>query len=160
MLQIWVWRGVCIAGRECPPRCPRSPPPASREPPPGGSLSSCPAEIRCPISDSCPRFLGSLREGAPARRRVKENADITVSTFCGYQTTRQTPISHNYAIGYLNSYQYTTESRPLSSITGDFHKDRPPRRCIFEKQFITKFSKTLDKLRKMGYNKYCRVLRI
>ena len=51
-----------------------TPPPASREPPRGGSLFPNPAEILCPISGFCPRSLGSLREGAPARRRVRENA--------------------------------------------------------------------------------------
>jgi hypothetical protein len=30
----------------------------------------------------------------------------------------------------------------------------------FEKQFITKFSKTIDKNIKIGYNKQCRVLRL
>ena len=73
--------GFVVLTEQSPSLRVMTPPPASREPPRGGSLFPNPAEILCPISGFCPRSLGSLREGAPARRRVKEYACITVSTF-------------------------------------------------------------------------------
>ena len=98
--------GFVVLTEQSPSLLVRTPPPASREvslrvghnaalpatgghslprcrfaTPPGGSLFPNPAEILCPISGFCPRSLGSLREGAPARRRVKEYACITVFTF-------------------------------------------------------------------------------
>ena len=50
------------------------PHPLRGSPLPEGAIYLSPRKSLCPISGFRPRSYGSLREGAPARRRVRENA--------------------------------------------------------------------------------------